>query len=241
MEGLWYKKLGFPHNPLNIRPNSQETYLLGYDEVIKDLNYHIETGNMVFLEGESGSGKTSVLKEIIKQFRGRRRIVYYSASQIEDKFSLDKLISYKQSVFGGLKTVKKLPHGMILLLDEVNQISHNNAERLKFFFDEGIIKSVVFTGTSFEEADFSDSLKNRIGNRIVEVNKFKLETAKKMLSVRLGPHKSIISDEFIKEIYNYSKGNPRLILENTEDLLNLVFKRGDPQISREHLRELFIR
>jgi ABC-type ATPase involved in cell division len=64
----WYNDLGYKRNPLGIRPTEDEN-LIGYEKIIQRIIYQIRIGNVIFLEGNFGSGKSSILRFIRKQFK----------------------------------------------------------------------------------------------------------------------------------------------------------------------------
>ena len=64
---LWYKKLGFHNNPFNIKPGAYDNELVAYN--MPYIYKKIDNGDMVFIEGYYGSGKTTILKNIINKNR----------------------------------------------------------------------------------------------------------------------------------------------------------------------------
>ena len=59
----WYEELDFDENPLEI-----ETRYVGNEVLLDEVFYSIISGNILVIEGEKGSGKTRVLKEVIRKF-----------------------------------------------------------------------------------------------------------------------------------------------------------------------------
>ncbi len=57
---MWFNDLGFIENPFDDNANHK---LVGYEDIIEDVLYNINAGNMVFIEGKEGTGKTSILKK----------------------------------------------------------------------------------------------------------------------------------------------------------------------------------
>jgi len=52
----WYEEMDFDSNPFE-----RETKLVGFEDLLEEMLYAIVSGNMIFIEGETGSGKTLIL------------------------------------------------------------------------------------------------------------------------------------------------------------------------------------
>ena len=59
---MWYTKLGYAHNPFIIKPGFFDDEVVGYDSEVDKLVSLLKDGEMAFLEGHFGLGKTSILK-----------------------------------------------------------------------------------------------------------------------------------------------------------------------------------
>ena len=59
----WYHELGFFDNPFSIKPAAFHNELMGYNQTIKEINKKVEESNIIFISGEYGTGKTTVLKK----------------------------------------------------------------------------------------------------------------------------------------------------------------------------------
>ncbi|MBU0615754.1 MAG: hypothetical protein KJ601_06685, partial [Nanoarchaeota archaeon] len=73
-ELLWYQKIGFHNNPFSIKPSAFHNSLYGVEEKIKDILKLVDSGESVFISGEYGSGKTSALKKIIDEHKGKKHL-----------------------------------------------------------------------------------------------------------------------------------------------------------------------
>ena len=152
---LWYKKLGYYENPFLINPLKESNSMLGQEKQLKDSLYYIKAGSMIFVQAPAGGGKTKFLQAIIQSFKGK--IIYVDVAKLKKNLDIERLIKRRAGLF------KKTPRDMILLLDNANELSMVNLERVKYFYDQGYLQSVVFTGTSFGRVNFPESMKNRIG------------------------------------------------------------------------------
>ena len=157
----WYKKHGFFKNPLNIEAKHGEK-IFGYDVLLNELFYRINSGNMIFLEGNIS--KTSILYAVIDKYKGKGRVAYVDCNKINDELNIKELLSHgKPSINAKLPGY---PKKMIVLLDNVHNLSNKNSEMIKFYFDQNNILSIIMTSDSYEKCSIPDSVKHRIGNRV---------------------------------------------------------------------------
>ncbi len=210
----WFYRYGFENNPFDLAPD-KDPELIEYQDIIDDLVYRIESSSMVFIEAAQGMGKTALLVQLIRRFEGHGRVIYYDCFELRKKVEIDELMKNSYGVVGRL--FGKIPTGMIVLLDNANSLSRENAERIKFYFDQNYIRSVVFTGTSFKNADLPDSIKDRIGMHVISLRPLSEFGAIELVSARLGEQSLLVSDEAVKFIF--SKSN-----KNTATFLNLCGK-----------------
>ncbi len=161
----WYEELDFDENPFSTNPKKFASHLSGMETVLEDVFYRVAAGSMLFVEGKNGSGKSSILWNVIKKYRGRGKIIYVDCSQIEKELNIEKLLVNKYGFIRG-RIMKRKPKNMILLLDNIEELSPKNSERVKYFFDQGYLHSVVFAGVSYKKVKFSKSLKERINGEL---------------------------------------------------------------------------
>ncbi len=234
-QATWYEKLGFENNPFSIRPSLQYE-LIGYNNILREIFYRVKSGSMLYIEGAPGTGKTSIMKHIISKFRGNKKVIYFNCNKIDEKLDIDDLLEGRYGWFG--KTFKIKPRDMILLLDEVNSISAKNSEKIKYYFDEGFFKSVVFAGISYDKSNFTPSLRNRIGNRVIKLEPLTEDDAVIIIRSRIKDNQ-IIGNDIIKALWEKSFRNPRILLENCEDLCKFVTRNNRQKIKIQDIKEVF--
>jgi predicted AAA+ superfamily ATPase len=231
----WYEELDFDENPFDTNPKRFADRLVGVNEVLDELFYRIHAGSMVFIEAKKGYGKTALLWNVIKKFKGKGKIIYVDCQAIEEELNIEDLLIKK---YGPIKRLlKKKPTNMILLLDNVTHLSETNSERVKYYFDQGYIKSVVFTGISFSSVKFSPSLIQRIGTRKLKLVELDSYQAIALVRNRI-EDLEMISDELIEEIFELSKKNPKLLLENCEKIFSSAIESNDDKITKKHLKKI---
>lgn len=231
----WYEELDFDENPFDTNPIRFSNKLFGVDDIYEELVYRINAGSMVFIQGKKGSGKTALLWNIIKRFRGRGKVIYVDCGELESELNIEELLIRRHGLFGALFKTK--PRGMILLLDNVSELSKRNMERVKYFFDEGYLHSVVFTGPDYAAVSFSRSLKDRIGKRVINLKELEPFQAVAAIRNRIGKIE-IISDELIEEVFVKSGRNIPSFLDNLETLFSKAVESKKQKIAKEDLRSI---
>ncbi|MDD5253915.1 MAG: hypothetical protein PHG05_02310 [Candidatus Nanoarchaeia archaeon] len=228
---IWFRELGFWSNPFSIKPSAFDDEIYGYD--VDLILTKIENGSALFIEGDYGKGKTSILKKIIQRFGGENKLIYYSCNRTESAIDLDKLIkgrTFFTKLFG------KMDNDLIFLLDEAQDLTETDARLIKSYFGN-YFKSVVFVSSDPKVVKI-DGLKEMIGENIIKLGKLDENVAIDIVRKRIG-NIDILSNEVIKEIFKKSDFNPRHLLQNCEKVCKLAVRRGDLKITKEHLKEVF--
>ena len=197
----WYETIGFQEDPFN------ETVI--NPELKEEIFYNIEAGNLLFIEGPKASGKTSLLKYAINSFKGERKVAFIDCSNLKD-VNIESILKKRNT----LLRKEGLPKKMVILLDNIQELSHKNAERLKFYHDHNYIKSAIITGLDFKTTNLPESLKERIGSRVLSLQNLSEEKVAKLLK------HSVIPENIIKEVYKISENNIKILTEN----LSLFYK-----------------
>lgn len=232
----WYEKLDFEENPFSINPEEHLDKLVNMEEIIQEMNYRISSGSLLVIEGDEGSGKTSLLMLAAKKFGGQKNVAYVDCKILDKKLNITHVLQDRFGILGRL--FDKKPKNMILLMDNVQELSKINNERLKYYFDQNYIKSIVFTTKKFSMAKFSESMKDRIGRRIVKTPKLDEYDAISLIKRRIG-EKDIFNDELIKKIFKMSK-NPKELLQNCEKVAMYAVKKGRNRVQLSDLKALDI-
>ncbi|MCM2325386.1 MAG: AAA family ATPase [Candidatus Woesearchaeota archaeon] len=224
----WYNKLGFHSNPFSIKPAAYSS-MVAYD--VDYLIKKIKDSEMIFIEGEYGTGKTTILKTIINNFRGKNKIIYYSFNS-ESKFDIEKLVDGANSV---IRKVTGLKHrNMILMLDETHTMTAEEGKEVLRYYQEGILQSVVFVSNSYQEMDIYDELKNYLKNNVIKTVALNQDEAIELIRSRIGDI-SLFSKKVLKRIFDLSDKNPRRFLEYCEDIARYAVERDEMKVLDEHV------
>ncbi|MBU2639409.1 MAG: AAA family ATPase [Nanoarchaeota archaeon] len=236
-ENLWFRKIGFYNNPFSIKPAPYDFKIFGQDELLDELIYKVPAGTMSFVEGALGTGKTTVLKHLIHRFKGKGQIIFFSCNRIDSELNVEELLIGKYGFWGRL--FKMHPKNMIVLLDEAQELSPENTERIKYFFDQGNIKSVVFTGINYDGVNLHESIKERIGeDGVLKVRSLNDEEVIAFVRNRIGDL-NLINDEMIKKLWSLAGKNPRRLLQRCDKACKYVVENGESEFTGEHFKKLF--
>lgn len=227
----WFKQLGFTKNPLDFRP---DTRLVGLDVEEQKLTSYIHNGEICFLNGLTGAGKSSLLKKV-QQKNPHFEYIYLNAEDLPDGFSLEKEIKKKRK-FLDLITFRKYPKKPpVLLIDEFQATDPNVVLQVKGKWeahDKGV-HAVVIAQISRELANTTGSFKERLGNRIIDIGSRSEGELREILRQRLERQngKNLLrnfSEDAISLLITQSNANVRRLLEFTEAVLAHHYQRfGD--------------
>lgn len=209
----WYEKYDFNENPFENFKNKT----IGYEEILEEMFYAIMAGNMVFLEGEEGSGKTQLLREIIYNFGGYGKVIYVNCKLLDKELNVERLLKERYGILG--KFFNKKPRNMILLLDNIEYLSKENAERIKYYYDQNYLRTVIFASSDMSNVGLHPSIEQRISKK-VKLPKLSEYEAVQVVRERVGDE--LLSDRTIKEIYRMSGRNNRNFLKNCEKVCSVV-------------------
>lgn len=227
----WYEKLDFEENPFA----DEEAELIGYDDVLEDVFYAVAAGNIVFVESKEGRGKTALLKNVINKHRGSGKVIYVNCKKIDGDINIEKFLIKKYGFWGRL--MHKTPRNMILLVDDIQSLSKKNSERMKYFYDQNYVRSIIFTGPSLKQLDLTKSFVERI-NKILKLRDLTDDEAVTIVQTRLN-NNEILPEDIIKEVFNLCKKNTKEFLAKCEELCKLAVEDESNKVNWRHLETVF--
>ncbi|MBR9691084.1 hypothetical protein GOV08_05365 [Candidatus Woesearchaeota archaeon] len=233
-EKTWFQKLGYKQNPFIIKPYAFNEDLQGYRVQIRKVNTSIKRGRVIFIEGDYGVGKTAVLKEIIKAFKGKKKLIYYSANRSEGSIPFDALIKGRAGPLGKMFGVR--PKELILMIDEAQKLTLHDCEKIEYLIKKGHFRSVILVSDSYAKANLTDSLRRKIGNKVLSLGEVISDyTAVKIVRTRLGKkNRKFMQPKIIKEVFERANRNPRTLLEHLEDIARYVVEeKGAEKVTPE--------
>ncbi|MGM5484365.1 MAG: ATP-binding protein [Nanobdellota archaeon] len=194
----WFEEYGYRKNPLSTKPS---LVLYGIEELYTRLRRKIQGGKRILLLGEYGTGKTSLLKKVIKEFGGRRKVIYYNCNKDDCHIDFKALIKGSGNLIQRLFGIRK--KGLILLVDEADLLKKRDMENLEFHFSKGDFRAVVFAATGMISSV----------DEVIRTGSIGEKDAVSMIRKRIGH--DLISEGMIKEILR-KDDNPRRFLKNVE-------------------------
>ncbi len=219
---MWYRKYGWNSNPFVVK---YSTSLVGFEKEKSIILDFVHSGDACLVTGDSGVGKTSLLKWLQKTL-GRYNIKYLNVEGISEFFSLQRYIGRK-----GFFRDK------VLLVDEAHYADDTFRKEMKMLWDNNVLKSVIVAQTPDNLHLYAESFKNRIGKRQIRISGLDLDKAKELIEMRTDS-KHPFEDGVIRMIIEDAKNNPRKILENCELLcIELQDSKITPESARLVLRE----
>jgi len=227
----WYNELGFYNNPFSIKPAAFHNELMGHDQIIKDINKKVADSSIIFVSGDYGAGKTTALKGIIDEFKGKKRVIYYNCNQSESSIDYDGLLT-NVSWWRKLLGIRK--KNMIILLDEAQDMNKKDIERVKKYYEEDFFKSVILVSKK-EDMKLTKELEELIAENKFEFGNIDKTDAVRMIRRRIGKLK-FISDQDIIKIFN-KNSNPRVFLRNCEDVCRHAFEKGSKAVAEAHIKK----
>lgn len=208
----WYEEHGFEYNPLCIKPFEEFELFFDNKSLVRDIINVINQGHNLVIKGALGTGKTSILKKIIDEFGGARKIFYYNAFSASMPLDFELVLKRAGGFFSrnlGLKSKE-----VILFVDEAQHLNNDNLEDLKEYIGD-YFKSVVIA-SSKADYEVPDELKDEF-KQTINLENFTEQDAFNIIRDRLGAeeYEEILTNNEIKEIYSKSK-TPREFLLNCE-------------------------
>jgi Cdc6-like AAA superfamily ATPase len=228
-----YKRFGLEGDPFTIDPFNSDYTLVNYSEIIEDLLYYTASGSIVLLEGEEGAGKTMMLVQIIKRFKGHGKVVHVDGSRLKKEPDIEKLLNEKGNGLLG-NVMKRKPKGMILLLDDVTHISEKSFEKIKYYFDQDYIRSVVFTAHDVEDLHLPPSIMDRIAARHIHIPPMINFDALRIIRDRFSDH-FFLPDAVILKLFEVSNKNIKHLLQNCSKVCEFVVKQGRGEVLPKYI------
>ncbi|MBI4447922.1 orc1/cdc6 family replication initiation protein, partial [Candidatus Woesearchaeota archaeon] len=234
MSEVWYKKLGFDNNPFSIKPAIFNEEVVECEELLDDISLGVLNGNIIFVQGDYGEGKTTLLKRLLGDFGGKKKVIYFSCNRIENELNVKKLLNKRYGFIGKLFDIR--PKNMILLLDEAHALSQTDYDKLYQHYADGHFKSIVLVSKEYDKKVFNSKLRSLVKH-------YRLKTmtedgAAKLVRDRIGDL-PIITDEITKVVYKLSNKNVRTLLQNCEELCKIAAGKGMPTVTEELVFQLF--
>jgi Cdc6-like AAA superfamily ATPase len=188
----WYEELELDENPFDVSSENSNFELISRKKEYDELYYQVESGNMCFLAGKSGYGKTAMLLTLQKEYDDRE-VVYIDAQEISKRYDLSEIFDKSEN--------------FVLLLDNVNHLSKQNLLKIKLDYDIDQIHSVVLAGSSLDLAKLDESIRERIGENVISLKEYSVTDAIKIVRSRLAEEDELVPEEVVENYFEKSEKN----------------------------------
>ncbi|MEK6917174.1 MAG: AAA family ATPase [Nanoarchaeota archaeon] len=226
---MWYKKLGFHENPFSIKPGVFHHELIAYD--LGYIYKKIKNAEMIFIEGEYGTGKTTILKNIIGEFRGKNKIIYFSFNSGK-KFDIKELLNGANSFLRKVTGYKV--RDVIMLLDEVHYMKKSEIDQILKYYLDGQLLSVVFVSHEHSLVNMSDEMLAYLKDNVIQTIPLNQAEAIDFVNDRIGKI-DLFPNNLVKKIFNLSGKNPRRFLEYCEDVARYAVEMEEYKVTEYHI------
>jgi AAA+ ATPase superfamily predicted ATPase len=226
----WYNEIGFYSNPFSIKPAAFSDELFGFEEAVEQLIGNVQDGSFYLITGSYGNGKTTLLKRIVNNLRGKR-VIYHNYLKSNSNIDFEELftgMSFMRSLFGVMRKDN------ILLLDEAKNISEDDMKKISEFSEKGYIKSAIFVSPD-DRIELIEEINDRLGSNRIGLNHINEKAAISLVRKRIGELK-LLPDTAIAKIFKMDK-NPRNFLRNCEDVCKYAVDNSIKRINEKIIKE----
>ncbi len=234
MNTVWFKELGFNNNPFSIKPAAFHDQVVGFDKIVDEISYGILNNKLLIVDGDYGNGKSSILKRLLNDFGGKKQVIYYSCNRMDSRLNVKMLLNGRYGFVGKLFDIK--PKEIIMLLDEAQELTAKDYERLYSYYQEGYIKAIVLVGKGIKKNEIVSSFKAHIEE--VSMHKMNEELALQVIKRRVG-ELPLLPDPIVRKIYQRSDNNVRLMLKICEEVCKKAIESGRKRVTEDFLKQFF--
>jgi type II secretory pathway predicted ATPase ExeA len=261
---MYTSYFGFREKPFNVTPDPRFVYMNpAFREAYASLLSGIrERKGFVVLTGEVGTGKTTLLRVLMKNLEATVRFVYFYNTTL----SFEELLTYACEELGletggggRLKKIQALNDFLIeqlrkggtgaLLIDEAQHLSEHVLENLRLLsnLETGTEKllQIILVGQPELEAKLAQPSLRQFKQRVsvqCRIDRLKDREILPYIQFRLesvgSPRKDIFGKAAVERVAHYSNGIPRLINIICDNALTIAFATSQRTISPEIIEEV---
>lgn len=196
---MWYKRYGWKKNPFEVKCSKE---VIGLDKEKERLINYVNSGDACIIIGDSGAGKSSLVKWLEGKIF-KYKMNYINAEEMNEFYSLRKHVK------------KGWIRKSVLLLDEAHLCEGNIRTEMKLLWDNNTVKSLIIAQMPSNLEEYPESLRKRVGNRVIRLGKLDTEKAKAIIDFRT-KKEELFDEESLKLLLEDADYNPRKLLENCE-------------------------
>lgn len=231
----WYKDVGFRSNPLFESPLKRNDKLQNYNYTRENLLYHVTAGSICLISGNKGTGKTMLLKYLIDEFRGKKKIIYLDLARLSKRLDIDKAMKERMGFWERLKGKKV--QDIILLVDNAGDLTKRSFEKLHYYFDKRYLHAIVFTTLDDKKLKMPKSLKDRIGTRIFHTQDLDRMEAVEVVKEKLDGE-DLLKDYQLEVLYVLADKNMHRFLLYVDAVLDFLNANPEETLNSKKINEI---
>lgn len=261
---MYEEHFSFKQKPFELVPNPDFLFLShSHKKAITYLDYGVkERVGFILLTGEVGSGKTTIIRNLIKNLNGRAKLSKINntkvsseqlISMINKDFGLDTKGKGKTTLLSELDEflVEQYAKGFhpILLIDEAQNLTHDLLEEIRLLSnletDRTKLLQIILVGQPELKRTLMHPGLMQLRQRITinyHISPLTIEETGEYIKHRLtiagNPDVIKLKDDMLLLIYKFSRGIPRLINILCDYVLLATYVEGEKEVSIETVRDI---
>jgi general secretion pathway protein A len=263
----FFNFLGLREDPFHVSPDPRYFYTTpSHETALAELLYGIETRKgFLILTGEAGTGKTSLLKQILDWLKGRGRSTAYIFHTHVEPIGLLRLILSDFGVPCHSRSKSELVNALhswllhrhkagdlpVLILDEAQALPLHALDELRLLLNletpRGKLLQIVLSGQPELEEKLRLPELRQLRQRIVFHSRLSLLTQKetagyisRRLEVAGCPDSLLFPDEVVHDIHSSSGGIPRVVNLLCEHALISAYAARQHVVSPEMIQRVAV-
>jgi Rad3-related DNA helicase len=142
---MWYERFGWRENVLTTRPSPN---LIGLERERQELKESVESGRILLIRGEIGTGKTSLLLWLTNTLKKENKTKPVILDGIETRTKEILLSSLRrQRTLLDKLILRSYPKNLVVFLDEAEKFPEEITEHLRLMWDQKDLYSIVIATT----------------------------------------------------------------------------------------------
>ncbi len=218
---MWYERFGWRENVLSTRPSPN---LIGLERERQELKESVESGRILVIRGEIGTGKTSLLlwlNNTLKKTNKTKPVILEGIETRTKEILLSSL--RRQRNLRDKLMLRSYPKNLVVFLDEGEKFPEEITEHLRLMWDRKDLYSIVIATTDPALDNFTPAFKDRIGKTMVLSSIARGELVE-IIRKRAGDNNPFTSEAMIILAERYN--SPRQLLEGCAEVCIYCAEEG---------------